>query len=315
MAFAIMRCKKLVTMGNVASSLKHCYRERETPNADSARTPENDHREAKGTDEAMGKLRALLPEKRRKDAVLAVEYLMTASPEWWKTATQDQQKQFFDRSLKWLGDKYGADRIVTATVHRDETSPHLSAFVVPLTKDGRLSAKDYIGNKSQMSQDQTAYAEAVRDLGLERGIERSKATHTTIRDYYSRVASPTPLAPSVSLPEPKTLESKQAYGKRVAEAVLGHIKPTWNALLAKETALDAAKQEAGAAKATAKHHQVALERAQGAQKILATMIGGLTKEQQQAIIQSAQKARAALHVRNQRHQKPVLGRDGDGNRD
>ena len=45
----------------------------------------------------MGKLRELLPEKRRKDAVLAVEYVMTASPEWWKTASQQQQQAFSSR--------------------------------------------------------------------------------------------------------------------------------------------------------------------------------------------------------------------------
>ena len=37
-SYAIMRCKKLSSMGSVASSLKHAYRERETPNADSSRT-------------------------------------------------------------------------------------------------------------------------------------------------------------------------------------------------------------------------------------------------------------------------------------
>lgn len=39
MAFAIMRCKKLKGMGSVAGAIKHCFRERETFNADPARTP------------------------------------------------------------------------------------------------------------------------------------------------------------------------------------------------------------------------------------------------------------------------------------
>ncbi|WP_250908692.1 plasmid recombination protein, partial [Escherichia coli] len=85
--YAIMRCKKLTGMGSVASALQHCYRERETPNADAERTPENYCSVSQSADEAMGKLRELLPEKRRKDAVLAVEYVMTASPEWWNEAT------------------------------------------------------------------------------------------------------------------------------------------------------------------------------------------------------------------------------------
>ena len=187
MAFAIMRAKKLNGMGSVAASLQHCYRDRDTPNADQTRTADNDHRAATSTDQAMGKLRELLPEKRRKDAVLAVEYVMTASPEWWTKADQEQQADFFDQAHKWLADKYGADRIVTATIHRDETSPHLSAFVVPLTQDGRLSAKEFIGNRTKMTADQTSFAKAVEHMGLERGIERSRATHTSIKQHYAAI--------------------------------------------------------------------------------------------------------------------------------
>lgn len=187
MAYAIMRCKKLASAGSVASSLRHCYRERETPNADPARTGQNEHQASKSTDEAMGRLRELLPSKRRKDAVLAIEYLMTASPEWWTQATPQQQADFFQQSEDWLAKKYGKDRIIVATIHRDETSPHLSAFVVPLTRDGRLSAKEFIGDRSQMTKDQTTYAQTVRHLGLERGIQGSKARHQTIREYYAAI--------------------------------------------------------------------------------------------------------------------------------
>lgn len=188
--YAIMRCKKLSSFGNVGAALKHCYRERETPNADPELTRQNEHHAAKTTDEAMGKLRNLLPEKRRKDAVLVVEYVMTASPDWWKQASQEQQAEFFARSKKWLSDKYGADRIITATVHRDEKSPHLSAFVVPLTQDGRLSAKEFIGDRKKMSQDQTTFAAAVADLGLERGIEGSNTRHTRLKTFYEALERP-----------------------------------------------------------------------------------------------------------------------------
>ena len=187
MAYAIMRAKKLANMGSVAASMQHCYRERETHNADQERTPDNQHLGAKSTDEAMGNLRALLPEKRRKDAVLAVEYVMTASPEWFAQATPEQEKALFQRSLQWLADKYGADRIVTASIHRDEAAPHLSAFVVPLTQDKRLSANEFIGSREKMRADQSTYAACVADLGLERGIEGSKATHQTIQQHYAAV--------------------------------------------------------------------------------------------------------------------------------
>lgn len=220
MAFAIMRCAKKSSMGAVARSLKHCFRELPTPNADPSRTPQNSYAGSRSTDEAMGQLRQLLPEKRRKDAVLVVEYLMTASPEWWKEATPEQQKAFFRHADQWLIEKYGKDNIIASVIHRDETSPHLSAFVVPLTADKRLSAKEFIGNKTKMSEDQTTFADRMKDLGLQRGLKGSKARHTTIREYYTLAnKSLAPTWPEIALPEPSLLESKAAYGAKVFETV------------------------------------------------------------------------------------------------
>ena len=230
MAFAIMRAKKLKTMANVTASLNHCYRERETMNADAERTPDNEHRAAESTEEATTKLTAILPSKRRKDAVLAIEYVLTASPEWWVTASRTEQQQFFDASEKWLADKYGHQNIITATIHRDETSPHLSAFVAPMTKDGRLSAKDFIGNKSKMSKDQTSFAHVVQHLGLERGIEGSKATHQSIKKHYAAIQkseeqvviiSPESVEPRVLKKGifSTTVESSAHVASRLTEAV------------------------------------------------------------------------------------------------
>lgn len=219
--FAIMRCTKLKGMGGVASSLTHCFRERETPNADPELTPKNQHVALNGeridsTDKAMGNLRDRLPERRRKDAVLAVEYMMTASPEWWETASKEQQKAFFTESVGWLTDKYGANNLIAATVHMDEKTPHLSAYVVPKTPDGRLSAKEYIGNKSKMSADQDTYAARVAGLGLKRGIKHSKATHTRLKTHYGALEKK-PLNRLTLRPqtvEPQTL-SKGVFTKQV----------------------------------------------------------------------------------------------------
>lgn len=222
MRYAIMRCKKLAALGSVAASMQHCYRERETHNADQERTPDNQHLGAKSTDEAMGKLRALLPEKRRKDAVLAIEYVMTASPDWFVQATPEQEKAFFQQSVQWLANKYGADRIVTASIHRDETTPHLSAFVVPLTYDKRLSAKEFVGSREKMRADQTSYAACVSHLGLERGIEGSKATHQTIQQHYAAVqqGSRTHATISPKSVEPKVLEKASFFGKTIGRGDL-----------------------------------------------------------------------------------------------
>jgi len=115
---------------------------------------------------------------------------MTASREWWMQASKEQQETFFARSHAWLAEKYGQDRIITATVHRDELTPHLSAFVVPLTRDGRLSAKEFTGGPAQLRRDQSSFAASVADLGLERGIEGSRATHTRVKSFYGALERP-----------------------------------------------------------------------------------------------------------------------------
>ena len=139
---AIMRCKKLSSMGSVASSLQHCYRERETPNAVPDRTPQNEHGKAKTTDEAMGRLRDLLPAKRRKDAVLAVEYVMTASPEWWEKASKAQQLEFFNQSHKWLASKVRQGQRLCGHHPPGRNQPPSERLCRASHQDGRLSARN-----------------------------------------------------------------------------------------------------------------------------------------------------------------------------
>ncbi|MBT2158000.1 plasmid recombination protein [Clostridioides difficile] len=43
-----------------------------------------------------------------------------------------------------MKDRYGDKNIVSATVHFDETTPHMHFNFVPITSDGKLSARDLI---------------------------------------------------------------------------------------------------------------------------------------------------------------------------
>jgi len=284
-----MRAKKLSTGGSVAASLKHCYRERETHNADQERTPDNQHLVAKSTDEAMGKLRALLPEKRRKDAVVAVEYVMSASPEWFAKATPEQEQAFFQQSLQWLADKYGADRIVTASIHRDETTPHLSAFVVPLTQDKRLSAKEFIGSRDKMRADQTSYAACVANLGLERGIEGSMANHQRIQQHYAAIQRG--VVPEATLSpnsvEPRVLR-KRLFSSDVEtpEAIAGRLTKAVNegfaGTVATASTVAQERRKATEARNTAKGLRKRLETFEG-------VFRGLSKAQMAEVVQVAKK--------------------------
>ena len=88
----------------------------------------------------------------RKDSVRVVETLITASPEFFQSKKPREVKEFFEYALEFVRQKQSSETIISAVVHVDEKTPHMHLCFVPLTADGRLSAKDIIGNKKKLTQ-------------------------------------------------------------------------------------------------------------------------------------------------------------------
>ena len=86
----------------------------------------------------------------RKDSVRVVETLVTASPEFFKGKTHSEVKAYFAYALKFLEGRQNPDTFLSAVIHMDEKTPHLHLCFVPLTPDGRLSAKEIIGNRKNL---------------------------------------------------------------------------------------------------------------------------------------------------------------------
>ncbi len=123
--------------------------------------------------------------KTRKDAVAAIEVLMTASPEFFKDKQEWQVQVWAERSTDWAKNHFGQDNIVSAMLHRDESTPHLHIMVFPETPDHRLSAKEWLDGGDKMRDMQDRYAQAVKIDGLERGVKGSKARHLDIKRWYA----------------------------------------------------------------------------------------------------------------------------------
>lgn len=108
----------------------------------------------------------------RKDAVRMVQVLFTSDKEFFDKISEEEQRQFFKDCYKWAADRWGENNIISADVHLDEVTPHMHLNFVPLTPDGRLSAKDLVGNGSkalQQMQDDF-YKKVGKPHGLDRGI-------------------------------------------------------------------------------------------------------------------------------------------------
>ena len=118
--------------------------------------------------------------KARKDSVRMVETLITASPEFFAGKKPGEVRAFFEYALEFLKTKQAAETIVSAVVHVDEKTPHMHLCFVPITADGRLSAKDIVGNKKKLTQWQDEYWSYMvkKYPDLERGESASETGRT-----------------------------------------------------------------------------------------------------------------------------------------
>ena len=87
----------------------------------------------------------------RKDSIRMIETLFTASPEFFKGKKRAEIRVFFEEALRFLEQHQSKETIISAVVHMDEKTPHMHLCFVPLTEDGRLSAKDIMGNKKKLT--------------------------------------------------------------------------------------------------------------------------------------------------------------------
>jgi len=256
--YAVMRFNKLKTMGQVSSRGAHNERSRDTPNADEERRGENERLAGTGDWHADVQGRLDDAPKIRANAVLALDYVFTASREFFEHGDEREHgarlDAWRDRTMDWLRDRFGADNVVAAILHRDELTPHIQAMVVPIDDRGHLAAKTFIGTPSKVSEMQTSYARAVEDLGLVRGVQGSVADHQTVRDYYAKIMAPTPAPEMVrqhlEVERPgRLVANPERWASEQHEKIAERVTPARDAALTKATHYEeqAAKAEANVA--------------------------------------------------------------------
>lgn len=152
-----------------------------------------------------------------KGKILAVEVLVTASPDWWANASPEQKTEWLKAQWRYANDKFGAG-LISFTPHLDESTPHVQFVGLPLysaikktrgakprTPEGierrakeeaqapkvwRLSFHEMFGgDRDRLADLQTEYHGYVAHLGLERGRDtrRLEIRHTTLKEYKLRL--------------------------------------------------------------------------------------------------------------------------------
>lgn len=182
MGYAVLHMQKFKA-GGIYGIQSHNNREhppRTNPDIHPERTEQNYH--VISCDNYASRIKQLITEQAtatrtvRKDAVVYCSFIITSDHETMAAMGAERQKLFFAAAADWFAARYGSEHIVNATVHMDETTPHMHIGVVPV-KDNRLSAKALF-DKKELTALQTEFAKDVGvAYGLERGVEGSEHTH------------------------------------------------------------------------------------------------------------------------------------------
>ena len=136
--------------------------------------------------------------------------MLTGSPEDMKRIeAEGKLDQWCADNLAWLNKTFGADNVVSAVLHRDESTPHIHAAVVPIVTGERRKVKekripdkpgkkkyrkkspdavrlcnDDVMSRVKLKEYQDTYAEAMARYGLLRGIDGSVARHISTQEFY-----------------------------------------------------------------------------------------------------------------------------------
>lgn len=222
-----MQKMKMSDMGGMQSHNQREHESRKNHEIDAERTPYNYElvndghlHYVRAVKDRIAELN--LPKAVRKDAVVACSFIIGSDREWheerakelhdnqrydgriwyddrpWEDLSKAEQteliadatRSYYQDAVCFLQNRYGKENVLVGSVHVDEAgAPHMHAMVVPVTKDGRLSAKA-IFTPEELRSLQTAFWERVgRKYDLERGREGSDVKHLDEVTYKLKVRS------------------------------------------------------------------------------------------------------------------------------
>lgn len=178
MSYCVFCTQKIKSKAALSGHLQHNYREYDESslpaNIDSDRSTDN-VTDRKTRQTVLTDYARLLPDKVRKNAVHAVEFVFSASHDW-----EGDWNAYFAGCRKWADEFMGAKNCLSWVVHMDEATPHVHAIYMPLI-DGKLNAREIIGGtRGKLAKLRTDFWKAAaQPVGLERGTEW---THSNAKD-------------------------------------------------------------------------------------------------------------------------------------
>lgn len=283
MAYAIFRTQKLKNYDKIKAVEGHHTRTHDVKNADALKSHKNIDFIDRNAKSFTNAIKDRIGDRTiRKNAVLAVEVLMTASPSYFRDDEKDyglydQQKTdaFTNQAMAFLKKEFGERNIISAICHLDEATPHIQAVIVPIDPtSNKLNASYWLDGPKKMSELQDRFFEATQSLGLERGIKGSKATHTTIQDFYASLECQDILTPPIGvLTPPLALKAstREEWAKDESFRLEEDQQQTMRPIFAKAAVSVDAQKRARQSEATSKRKVEELEQMKKQAKLIREM--------------------------------------------
>lgn len=210
MAYAILRTKRLKDSDKIGQAFAHNLRTKYQNNVDKSKSHSNeilidelDFANAKDFDKGYSQILddyyKAIDAKEKKNSVKMMEFVLTASPEFFKNASPAQLEDWKKEQIKFAQKEFKSN-LKFAVLHLDESSPHIHVMVsVEEKKQVKFKNRYGSGEKEQTSLNarrfnneylidlHTRYAEHNKKFGLVRGKKKSKAVHKDLQEFYKDV--------------------------------------------------------------------------------------------------------------------------------
>ncbi|NFP31124.1 hypothetical protein FDC58_18235 [Clostridium botulinum] len=135
----------------------------------------------------------------KKQSNVACEFLITSDNDFFRSIGEEQTKRYFQDAYEFACKKCGEDNIISATVHMDETTPHMHLTYIPVVEGVRKGEKVNKINASEFWKGFNSYGElqnqfhsfmVARDFNLERGeVKKDKAEHLSVEEFKLKIKS------------------------------------------------------------------------------------------------------------------------------
>lgn len=303
---AIMRWAKVTSQAQADKATGHNYRTVHVGNADQeAPHPNVEFINTAGRgywELAEERIAEVVTRKVRDDQVRCMEVILTAGTGFFERdengrAVNVAESQWAKDQVDFLKKTFGAENVISCTLHQDEKNPHFHAVIVPITADGRLSAKELFNPKT-LTDYQTQYAEAMKVHGLERGVEHSQAKHQDMKHMYAQQAQ-TSAEVSVQLGAASSYQDVQVKRPGVMDAMNlagWEAKTTAQVNEQARAQVEAANQRAEKAANMAQENAAAKDQVSVLQKQLSTSEGLKEKNYEKFKAERAKVDDVAMHL-------------------